>query len=126
MSDVSQEITQILESIEAGDSEARAELIKAAYDDLRRLASGKMARERQDHTLSATALVNEISAKLMGDRAVPTKNRGQFFAYAAKAMRNLLIDHARAKSRQSRGGDRERVDLEYAEIDGRVATVTTS
>ena len=115
MNDPAQEITQILQAIESGDPDARAELILAAYDDLRRLASGKMAGERQNHTLTATALVNEISANLMGDRAVPTENRGQFFAYAAKSMRNLLIDHARAKSRQRRGGDRERVSLNEAD-----------
>ncbi len=115
MSDPSQEITQILKSIEAGDPEARAELILAAYDDLRRLAGGKMAGERQNHTLTATALVNEVSAKLLDDRAVPAENRGQFFAYAAKSMRNLLIDHARSKGRQSRGGDRQRIPLEEAE-----------
>lgn len=114
MSEPSQEITLILQSIESGDPQARAELILAAYDDLRRLASGKMASERQNHTLTATALVNEVSAKLLGDRVVPTENRGQFFAYAAKSMRNLLIDHARAKGRQTRGGDRKRVPLEEA------------
>lgn len=117
MVNIPQEITQILKSIESGDSEARGDLIEAAYDDLRRLASGKMARERQDHTLTATALVNEISAKLMADRVVPTENRGQFFAYAARAMRNLLIDHTRAKGRIIRGGDRERVGMEQAELD---------
>ena len=115
MSDPSQEITQILQSIEAGDPDARAELIMAAYEDLRRLASGKMASERQNHTLTATALVNEVSAKFLGERTVPSENRGQFFAYAAKAMRNLLIDHARAKGRLIRGGDRDRVPLDEAE-----------
>ena len=115
MTNASQEITQILQSIESGDPEARAQLILAAYDDLRRLASGKMARERQNHTLTATALVNEVSAKLLGEGAMPTENRGQFLAYAAKAMRNLLIDHARSKGRQRRGGDRDRVPMEQAQ-----------
>ncbi len=115
MNDPSQEITQILQSIASGNPEARAELIAAAYDDLRMLASGKMRSERQNHTLTATALVNEISAGLLADRKVPTENRGQFFAYAARSMRNLLIDHARAKGRLMRGGDRERVSLEQAE-----------
>ena len=117
MSDPQQEITQILQSIDSGDPDARAELLCAAYDDLRRLAAGKMAAERQNHTLTATALVNEISARLLSDQAVPTENRGQFFAYAAKSMRNMLIDHARAKGRLMRGGDRERVPLEHADID---------
>lgn len=105
------EITQILQIIEAGDPDARAKLIEAAYDDLRNLASRRMARERQDHTLTATALVHEVSIKLLGEGAVPEKTE-QFFAYAARAMRHLLIDHARTKGRLIRGGDRNRVPLE--------------
>ncbi len=116
MSEPAQEITQILESIDSGDPKAREDLIAAAYEDLRRLASGRMAAERQNHTLTATALVHEVSAKLLsGDGSVSMKNRGQFFAYAAKAMRHLLIDHARAKARLARGGDREKVPMEDAE-----------
>ena len=111
MSDPSQEITAILKSVESGNPDARGELIAAAYDDLRQLAAGKMTRERQDHTLTATALVNELSAKLLNESPIPTGNRGQFFAYAASAMRNMLIDYARSKGRQIRGGDRQRVPL---------------
>lgn len=110
------DITQILQSADSGDSDARAELIQAVYHDLRQMAAGKMAGERQDHTLSATALVHEVSMKILSDANVPTENRGQFFAYASTAMRNFLIDHARTRGRQKRGGDRKRVIVEEAII----------
>ena len=110
------DITQILQSADAGDSTARSELIQAVYHDLRQMAAGKMASERQDHTLSATALVHEVSMKILSDADVPTENRGQFFAYASKAMRNFLVDHARTRGRQKRGGDRKRVMVEEAMI----------
>ncbi|MDA8744815.1 sigma-70 family RNA polymerase sigma factor [Rubripirellula amarantea] len=108
------DLTQILTAANAGDAEARSQLIQAAYNDLRQLAAGKMANERQDHTLSSTALVHEVSMKLLDDSRVPTESRGQFFAYASKAMRNLLIDHARTKGRQKRGGDRQKFSFDEA------------
>lgn len=108
------DITQILKTAEEGDPEARANLVQAAYDDLRKLAAGKMAQERLDHTLTSTALVNEVSMRILNDSRVPTESRGQFFAYASKAMRNLLIDHARSKGRQKRGGGRQRFSFEEA------------
>lgn len=97
----------MLSSAAAGDPDARAEVIQAAYDELRSIAGASMARERQDHTLSATALVNEVSLRLLGDSNVPVTSRARFFAYASKAMRNLLIDHARTRGRQKRGGGRK-------------------
>ncbi|WP_044257247.1 sigma-70 family RNA polymerase sigma factor [Rhodopirellula sp. SWK7] len=108
------DLTQILSAANSGDAEARSQLIQAAYNDLRQLAAGKMANERQDHTLSSTALVHEVSMKLLDDSRVPTESRGQFFAYASKAMRNLLIDHARTKGRQKRGGDRQKFSFDEA------------
>lgn len=108
------DITQVLQTAAAGDSAARTKLIQVAYDDLRRLAASKMANERQDHTLSSTALVHEVSMKMLNDSRLPTENRGQFFAYASTAMRNLLIDHARTKGRQKRGGDRQKFSFEEA------------
>jgi RNA polymerase sigma-70 factor (ECF subfamily) len=110
------DITQILQSADSGDSQARADLVQAVYHDLRALAGRKMSNERQDHTLSATALVNEVSMKILSEGDVPTASRGQFFAYASKAMRNFLIDHARTRGRQKRGGDRKRVLVEEAMI----------
>lgn len=110
------DITQILQTAAKGDPEARASLIQAAYEDLRKLAAGKMANERQNHTLTSTALVHEVSMKLLNDSHVPTASRGQFFAYASKAMRNLLIDHARTRGRQKRGGDREKFSFDEAMV----------
>ena len=110
------DLTQILRSASTGDPDARARVIQAAYDDLRELAAGKMSGERQNHTLTSTALVHEVSMKMLNDSRVPTESRGQFFAYASKAMRNLLIDHARNRGRQKRGGDRQKFSLEEAMI----------
>lgn len=110
------DFTQILHSAKSGDPEARASLIQAAYHDLRRLAAGKMNSERQDHTLTSTALVHEVSLRLLEDNQVPTESRKQFFAYASTAMRNLLIDHARTRGRQKRGGDRQKFSFDEAMI----------
>lgn len=82
------------------------------YDQLRALAAAHMRDERPDHTLTATALVHEVSLKLLEGVNVKAANQGQFLALAAKAMRNLLIDHARARGRQKRGGDQERLTLD--------------
>jgi RNA polymerase sigma factor (TIGR02999 family) len=101
----------LLERACNGDSDARGELIRATYDQLRRLAAAHMRAERPDHTLTATALVHEVSLQLLDGAAVTATNHGQFLALAAKAMRNLLIDHARNRGRQKRGGDAERLTL---------------
>ena len=110
------DLTQILNSAKAGDPDTRANLIQAAYNDLRKLAATKMIGERQDHTLTSTALVHEVSLRMLNDSHVPTENRGQFFAYASTAMRNLLIDHARTCGRQKRGGDRRKFSFDEATI----------
>lgn len=108
------DLTQILLQAESGSQSARAELIQAAYGELCRIASAKMANERQNHTLTSTALVNEVSMKLLTESQLPVANRGQFFAYAARAMRHYLIDHARTKGRQKRGGNRNRLGFDEA------------
>ena len=108
------EITRVLQSVKKGEQDARADLVRIAYDDLRQLAAGRMRDERLDHTLSATGLVHEVSMKILRDGRVPVTSRGKFFAYASKAMRHLLIDHARHRGRQKRGGDRKRVALDQA------------
>ena len=108
------DFTQILHSAESGDASARAKLIQAAYDDLRQMAAGKMADQRQNHTLTSTALVHEVSMKMLAESQLPATSRQQFFAYASTAMRNLLIDHARTKGRQKRGGDRKQMSFEDA------------
>jgi len=83
----------------------RRQLVQTVYDDLRKLASRQMASQNPGHTLTATALVNEVSLRLLSDNGIPPQDRSQFLAYASRAMRNMLIDHARSKGRQKRGGD---------------------
>jgi RNA polymerase sigma-70 factor, ECF subfamily len=104
-------LDQLLERACQGDANARGELIRATYDQLRALAAAHMRGERADHTLTATALVHEVSLQLLEGTKVKANDHGQFLALAAKAMRNLLIDHARARGRQKRGGSRERLTL---------------
>jgi RNA polymerase sigma factor (TIGR02999 family) len=101
----------LLERACQGDSHARGELIRVTYDQLRTLAAAQMRGERPDHTLTATALVHEVSLQLLGGAAVTANNHRQFLALAAKAMRNLLIDHARSRGRQKRGGALQKLTL---------------
>jgi RNA polymerase sigma factor (TIGR02999 family) len=108
------QITQILDAIGAGDDHAKDELIPLVYTELRKMAGAKMARERPGQTLQPTALVNEAFLRLFGKSNPTWENRGHFFGAAAEAMRRILIDRARKKSRLVRGGDRQRVDLESA------------
>jgi RNA polymerase sigma-70 factor (ECF subfamily) len=107
------ELTLILARARAGDEGARDKLITQVYDELRHVASGLMRRERVDHTLSPTAVVNEAVIRLLGeavfDRAA---DRSYLFASAARAMREVLIDHARRRAADRRGGGRRRVPLD--------------
>ena len=104
------EVTRILQAIEAGDEGASAELLPAAYEELRRMAAQKMAGERDGHTLQATALVHEAYMRLGGadGEQVRWDTRGHFFAAAAEAMRRILIDSARRKQALKRGGGYKR------------------
>ena len=104
-------LTQLLHAAKSGDPVARADLIQATYDDLRQLAAKRMVRQRQDHTLTATALVHEASLRLLGDGQTPEDRTG-FFAYASRAMRNLLVDHARKRGSQRRGGGRAKLSFD--------------
>ena len=97
------EITKLLDLARKGDDSARAELLRVTYDELRLLARGLFAHERRDHTLQPTALVHELQLRLIGREELPGKTRAQFLAYAAKALRHLLVDHARARTREKRG-----------------------
>jgi RNA polymerase sigma factor (TIGR02999 family) len=108
----------LLERVCQGDSEARGELIQVTYDQLRALAAAHMRGERRDHTLTATALVHEVSMQLLEGAAVSANNHGQFLALAAKSMRNLLIDHARARGRQKRAGGWQKLSLDEALVAG--------
>lgn len=107
-------ITQILRSATSGDATARAELIEVAYRDLKKLAEAKMRSQRLDHTLTATALVNEVSLKLLQESRWVATSSGQFYAFASTAMRNLLIDHARSKARAKRGGKLSKFSFDEA------------
>jgi RNA polymerase sigma factor (TIGR02999 family) len=112
------EVTRILSALEEGDRRAADQLLPLVYDELRRLAAQRLARERPGQTLEATALVNEAYLRLVGpadDRR--WENRAHFFA-AAEAMRRILIENARRKGRAKHGGGRRR---EHADLDVLVA-----
>jgi RNA polymerase sigma factor (TIGR02999 family) len=106
------EFTRILSEIEPGDPSAAEKLLPLVYDELRRLAVARMANERADHTLDATALVHEAYLRLVGPAdARRWENCGHFFAAAAEAMRRILVNHARDRKRLRRGGGRVRLEL---------------
>jgi RNA polymerase sigma factor (TIGR02999 family) len=115
------EFTQILERVVHGDSKAAAELLPIVYEELRRLASQKMAHEAAGHTLQPTALVHEAWMRLGGDEAPAFQNRAHFFGAAAEAMRRILIEHARRRLAAKRGAGVEVVDLDGLEIASPVA-----
>ena len=107
------EVTRLLQQWRVGRQDALEELLPAIYGELRRLAAAYLRRERPDHTLQATALVHEAYVRLVGpDGGSEWNSRGHFFAAAAEAMRRILIESARSKAREKRGGDWLRVDFE--------------
>src|SRR3954469_16272363 len=107
------EVTRILSAIERGDPHAAEQLLPLVYDELRKLAATKLAREMPGQTLQATALVHEAYLRLVDvERAQHWNSRGHFFAAAAAAMRRILVDNARRKQSQKRGGGRARLDLD--------------
>jgi len=114
-------VTQILASIERGDPYAAEQLLPLVYDELRKLAAARMAQERPDHTLQATALVHEAYVRLVdGNGAQHWDSRGHFFAAAAEAMRRILVEIARQKERVKHGGDMERVQVELGDLSTRM------
>ena len=111
------DVTQILSQIEHGDPAAAEQLLPLVYEELRNLAEVRMASERQDHTLQATALVHEVYVRLVDVRQAQSwESRGHFFSAAAEAMRRVLVDHARKKVSQKRGGDRQRLDVDSIDL----------
>ena len=107
------ELTLILGRARNGDERARDELIAFVYDELRRVASRLMRRERNDHTLSPTAVVHEAVIRLLGDAVFDKSPDGAYlYAAAARAMREVLIDHARRRATDRRGGGRRRAPLD--------------
>jgi RNA polymerase sigma factor (TIGR02999 family) len=106
------EVTLLLDRWRGGDAAAFDALVPAVYADLRRLAQSMMRRERPDHTLQATALLNETYMKLMQQQKVTWEDRSHFFAFSARLMRNILTDHARAHLAGRRGGpNRIKIEL---------------
>jgi RNA polymerase sigma factor (TIGR02999 family) len=109
------DVTELLERIEAGDGRAAAELLPVVYDELRKLAAARMSHERSDHTLGATALVHEAYLRLVGGPVEASwQGSAHFFAAAAESMRRILVDHARAKGRDKRGGQAKKLELDEA------------
>jgi RNA polymerase sigma factor (TIGR02999 family) len=107
-----QDVTRLLEEWSEGDPAALDRLLPLVYADLRRIAASQLRAERREHTLSATAVVHEAYLRLVGQRQVRLADRAQFFAAAATQMRRILVDHARARSAQKRGGAEVRVTLD--------------
>jgi RNA polymerase sigma factor (TIGR02999 family) len=110
------DVTRILIAIDHGDPQAAEQLLPLVYNELRRLAACKVSDERPGQTLQATALVHEAYLRLVDvEQAQRWNSRGHFFAAAAEAMRRILINRARDKNREKRGGHRTRVDLQFVE-----------
>jgi RNA polymerase sigma factor (TIGR02999 family) len=104
------EVTQILSEIEDGDGQAAEKLLPLVYDELRKLAAARMARENTDQTLQATALVHEAYIRLVdNDKGQHWDNRAHFFAAAAEAMRRIIVESARRKRRMKHGGAGKKV-----------------
>jgi RNA polymerase sigma factor (TIGR02999 family) len=111
------DVTQILARIEQGEPHAATQLLPLVYDELRKLASVRLAAEKPGQTLQATALVHEAYVRLVeGGAAQNWNSRGHFFAAAAEAMRRILVENARRKRSRKHGGDRLREDLDLSRI----------
>ena len=105
-------VTRLLLELSHGNQAVKEELLTLVYDELRKLASGYMRRERIDHTLQPTALVHEAYLKLIDQRSVSWQNRAHFFGIAAQIMRRILVDHARVRNAEKRGHEYERLQLD--------------
>ena len=114
MLDSREDVTRVLEQMKQGDERAADKLLPLVYDEFRALARHYLAQERGDHTLQPTALVHETYMKLVDQTRVDWQSRSHFFAVAAQAMRRILVDHARTRQREKRGGGRARVILDEA------------
>jgi len=108
------EVTRLLGELKSGRPEAEAKLIPLVYNHLYRLAAGYMRRERPDHTLQATALVNEAYLRLVSQEGRGWQDQAHFFGVAARLMRQILVEHARARGAQRRGGALQRIPLDEA------------
>jgi RNA polymerase sigma factor (TIGR02999 family) len=111
-------IGELVERSQAGDVAAAAELMPLVYDELRRIAGAYMRRERPGQTIQPTALVHEAYLRLLADKKQAWEGRTHFLAIAANSMRQILVERARARHTQKRGGDRERVTLDEGALRG--------
>jgi RNA polymerase sigma factor (TIGR02999 family) len=109
-------VTELLLDCDRDNPQARDQILPLVYDELRRLARAYLGRERRNHTLQATALVHEAYLRLIDQRQVDWKNRAQFVGVAAVMMRRILVNHARGRAADKRGGEAERVTLSLAHI----------
>ena len=114
MSEPSKEISIILKDWSAGNRDSADVLLSLVYDELRKLAARYLSRERSGHTLQPTALVHEAYMRLVDISDIKWQDRAHFFAVSANVMRHILVDHARAKQAEKRGGGAQRIALEDA------------
>ena len=105
-------VTQMLAAVSEGNEGAEDDLLALVYDELRRMARARMASEQPGQTLQPTALVHEVYLRLLRNQEPRWDNRAHFYTAAADAMRRILVEQARRKSRLKRGGDQQRVELE--------------
>jgi RNA polymerase sigma factor (TIGR02999 family) len=110
------DVTRLLESLRQGDAGATDKLLPLVYEELRRLAASKLHREPSGQTLQATALVHEAYLRLLGDESAHWNSRGHLFAAAAEAMRRILVENARRKQSQRRGGGHQRQAIDDSQI----------
>jgi RNA polymerase sigma-70 factor (ECF subfamily) len=111
-----QDVTSLLRAWSLGDEQALQQLIPVVYEELRRVASRQMAGERESHTLQTTALIHEVYVRLVDVPSASIRNRAHFFAMCARLMRNVLVDFARSRGYQKRGGGAAHVALDEALI----------
>lgn len=112
MAEESENITRLLQATSAGNGQAEGELLRAVYSELRQMAQSWMARTPPGQTIQPTALVHEAFLRMVGPNKDAWENRAHFFFAASRAMRDILVDRARAKAALKRGGGRRRVDLD--------------
>ena len=110
------DVTQVLQAIQRGDGRASEELLPLVYNEMRQLAAARMAREAAGQTLQPTALVHEAWLRMVGAGERTWQNRAHFFGAAAEAMRRILVENARRKSRLKRGGGQLRLDIEDLDL----------
>jgi RNA polymerase sigma factor (TIGR02999 family) len=110
------QIPELLRRVREGDADASRELMPLVYSELRRIAGKYLRRERKDHTLQPTALVNEVYLRMFGNAAPNVADKAHFLAIASQMMRRILVDYARTRSSEKRGGDLHRVDTDGMEL----------